>query len=317
MIGIRHFWRSLLRFTGVSEAKTGVRPIDSVGALGVPERLMSQSDQPSRHRSTTWTGLAASVFGFAGLVIAFAGFGQAEEADGAQKEKVSPGLTVRAKSPSDAEREALELSLEQAMWTALAFENAAQLRAILKRGADPNQREQLSEMTPLMAAETAALTNVLLEAGADPNQKDRIGQTALHHAVRAREAASIVRLLGQAGADINVRARDSGECTPLLCAVEHYTETKERKETATAIRILTHLGADLNAPDATGRTPLAIAASRNQPQLIHLLVELGADPQRPADNGRTPLELAHEADARDAIKALADASRGPKKRSAN
>jgi len=209
------------------------------------------------------------------------------------------------KSAPNGEQSALELSLEQAMWTALAFEDADKLRELLKRGADPNKPEQLSQMTPLMAAETAELVKILLQAGADPNQRDRIGRTALHHAVKMREAGSIVRLLGKAGADVNARAKDIGECTPLLTAVEHYFEDKDREETAVAIRILIHLGADVDAADSSGRTALARAAEANQADLVRLLIELGADPKRRLVDGKTPLDYARDANAKEAIQALA------------
>ncbi len=226
-------------------------------------------------------------------------------------------VSVRAKSSPKIVPQApsgtLEMSREQAMWTALAFEDVDKLRAILQQGANPNTAEELSQMTPLMACETAAIAKVLLEFGADPNLRDRTGRTALHHAVKMREAASVVQLLVRAGADVNARARDIGESTPLLSAVEHYLEDKDHTETELVIRILVHLGADINAADSGGRTALAIAAAHNQPDLIRLLVELGADPQRKMVNGRTPLDYAEEAKAQDAIQALASAtSRQPR-----
>ncbi len=199
----------------------------------------------------------------------------------------------------------LEMSVEQALWTALAFEDVPKLKELLKYGADPNKPEKLSLMTPIMAAETETMAKILLEAGANPNLRDRTGRTALHHAVKMREAGSLVRLLGQAGADVNARAnKDFSAETPLLSAIENYLEDKNRSETALAIRILIHLGADLDAADLSGRTPLAVAAANNQPALIRLLMELGADPARRMVNGRTPLDYAREANAEDAIKAL-------------
>lgn len=217
-------------------------------------------------------------------------------------------LAARVQPQSEGDRAALEMSIQEAMWTALAFEDAAKVQDLLQRGAAPNKPETLSQMTPLMAAETAALTKILLDAGADPDQRDRLGRTALHHAIKAREAASIVRVLGQAGADINARAADIGECTPLHVAVEHYIEVEDRKEVALAMRILVHLGADIDATDAGGRSVLAIAAKQNQPDLIRLLIELGADPSRKLGDGRTPVDYAREANAKDALKALSDGS---------
>ena len=219
------------------------------------------------------------------------------------------GVSVRAKSqpkaPPPTPANTLEMSREQAMWTALAFEDGDKLADILKQGANPNTAEELSQMTPLMACETAAIAKILLDAGADPNLRDRTGRTALHHAVKMREAASVVQLLVRAGADVNARARDIGESTPLLSAVEHYLDAKDRKETALVIRILVHLGAEIDAADSGGRTALAVAAAHNQAELIRLLVELGADPARRMVNGRTPLDYAVDAHAQDAIQALA------------
>ena len=163
-------------------------------------------------------------------------------------------------------------------------------------------------MTPLMAAETLQIAKILVDAGANPKLCDRTGRTALHHAVKMREAASVVQFLARLGADVNARAKDAGQTTPLLSAVDHYLEEKDRPETSTVIRILVHLGADINAADAKGDTALAIAAANNQAELIRLLIELGADPARRMGNGRTPLDYARDAHAHDAMQALASAS---------
>jgi ankyrin repeat protein len=205
-----------------------------------------------------------------------------------------------SKSASDA----VELSQDQAIWTALAFEDNEQLRQLLKRGADPNKPEALSLMTPLMAAETLPLAWSLLEAGADPRVRDRTGYTALHHATKLREAASILPLLVRAGGDINARSDEPEVITPLFCAVENYFESPDSKEAALVVRVLVRLGADLNATDSKGATVLALAASRNKPDLIKLLVELGADPTKRLPDGRTPLDYAKEANATDAVQLL-------------
>jgi len=203
--------------------------------------------------------------------------------------------------------EQLELSREQAMWTALAFEDTAKLASLLKQGVDPNKPEERSQMTPLMAAETLPIAKILIEAGADPGLRDRAGRTALHHAAKMREGASIVELLVRMGADVNTRSNDGGQGTPLLCAVENYLEIQDRQEAALIIRVLVHLGADINFADARGNTALVLAATHNQPDLIRLLLELGADASRPVVGGRTPLDFAREANAIEAIQALASA----------
>jgi ankyrin repeat protein len=223
-----------------------------------------------------------------------------------------PSVTTRAKTKPAAAAESLELSLDQAMWTAIAFEDAAQLASLLQRGADPNKPEKLSQMTPLMTVETAELVKILLESGAKPDLRDLTGRGALHHAVRMREGPEIVRMLVRAGAPVDSRVEDMSDCTPLMLAAEYYIEERDRRTITLVIRALVALGADVDAVDNGGRNALAIAAAQNQVDLIQLLLELGADPKRKLGNGRTPLDFAIDAKAQDAVRALAAApSRSP------
>lgn len=204
----------------------------------------------------------------------------------------------------------LELSMDQALWAAIAFEDANQVRELLKGGANANVLEGLSQMTPLMAAETFPIASILIQNGANPNARDRNGRTPLHYAVLMRDAATIVPLLVRAGADVNARTGDAGRDTPLIAAVEKYAgdQNRDTAMSASIIRALVHLGADVNATDARGETSLAIAARENKPELIRLLIELGADPAKRLGNGRTPMDYAREVNAQDAIRALAVAA---------
>lgn len=201
--------------------------------------------------------------------------------------------------------DALELSKDQVLWTALAFEDVEQLRQLLKRGANPNKPEELSMMTPLMAAETFPITWALLEAGADPLARDRAGRTVLHYAVKMRDAPDIIELLARTGADINAKSEGSGNVTPLFYAVERYIEDPDKATSILILRMLIQKGADIDAIDNSGATVVARAAAQNQPELIKLLVELGADASKRLGNGRTPLDYAREANAREAIQLLA------------
>ena len=215
--------------------------------------------------------------------------------------------SVAAKAAPDT----LEMSQDQAVWTALAFEDNEQLRQLLKKGANPNKPEELSQITPLMAAETLQLAWTLIEAGADARARDRTGRTAMHHAVKLREAVQILPLLVRAGGDVNSRAEEPGMITPLFCAVENYLESPDKDNATLVVRILARLGADMNATDSKGATVLAIAAAHNKPELIKLLVELGADPAKRLSNGRTPLDYAREANALDAISLLDGLAKTP------
>jgi len=51
-------------------------------------------------------------------------------------------------------------------------------------------------------------------------------------------------------------------------------------------------GADVNARNSKGVTPLMIAAANNNPPLIGLLLQAGADPDLATPDGRTALDIA-------------------------
>ena len=210
-------------------------------------------------------------------------------------DKVTPNMAT----------DALELSQDQALWTALAFEDVEQIRQLLKRGASANKPEELSMMTPLMAAETFPIAWALLEAGADPLARDRIGRTVLHHAVKMRDAPEIIELITRAGAELNAKSEGNGGATPLFSALERYIEDPNKPLAVSILRLLVQKGADINAVDSSGATVVARAAAQNQPELIKVLVELGADASKRLGNGRTPLDYARAANAKDAIQLLA------------
>ena len=68
------------------------------------------------------------------------------------------------------------------------------------------------------------------------------------------------------------------------------------------LKILIVLGADVNARNTNGTTPLMLAAARNQnPAVIETLIESGADVNARDQNGRTPLMWAKKYNKNNAI----------------
>lgn len=70
------------------------------------------------------------------------------------------------------------------------------------------------------------------------------------------------------------------------------------------VKFLVEKGADVNAPDPQGWTPLQNAARQRKDGMIKTLIELGADPNRAVDDGTTPLVAAAMRDHVPSVKAL-------------
>lgn len=142
---------------------------------------------------------------------------------------------------------------------------------------------------------------LLVRLGADVDARDRKGRTPLHEAVgRLDPRVGIIRALVQAGADVN--ARDEEGQTPLHLAVlmgSLFPETEavladqgetERGAFLKAIATLVYLGANVNARDASGMTPLHwAAASSSNAEIVKVLGYLGADVNARDGRGWTSL----------------------------
>jgi ankyrin repeat protein len=147
-------------------------------------------------------------------------------------------------------------------WAAYTLDIPA-MRLLLKYGADPN-------------IPTAKVPERYEEGGPDPNAPDRSGMPPIPWsgpAVYPIHAASGAGYgLGFAG---NTHRHVPDGWVP---AVKFLVE---------------ELGADVNARDHNGYTPLHHAASRGDNELIRYLVSKGADPKAVARSGQTTVDMAN------------------------
>jgi ankyrin repeat protein len=140
--------------------------------------------------------------------------------------------------------------------------------------------------------EAAALgdeTQVRLLLAADPRlvqESSGDGWTALHLAA-AFGTPGAVSLLMAAGAKVDAVSANPQKNQPLHAALA-------LGKNAESIRILLESGAQPNATQAGGFTPIFSAATANRRDLAELLVRFAADPHRKSDQGKTPADFARQ-----------------------
>jgi len=145
--------------------------------------------------------------------------------------------------------------------------------------------------TPLFAAAAggnAGMTRLLLDHRADPKARGNWGDTALHRAAAEGES-EVAKLLLARGAEVDARTK-SGE-TPLHWAITNHGQrhfwlwshpdslgTERKVDSNSAVGFLLSHGANPNARDKDGFTPLHWAAAKGHTRLAELLLRNGADP---------------------------------------
>jgi uncharacterized protein len=161
---------------------------------------------------------------------------------------------------------------------------------LLARGAQVNaQTDEGTALMDAVASGNAETVKLLLAAGADVKAKHRLGDQALmiaarrHVAETAEVGAQILQLLLANGAEVN--ARGYWGTTALMGA-----------NTPAKVDLLVAKGAPVEAKNDEGETALLMAAERADIDVVSALLQHGADVNAPDKKGDTPLlrALAYE-----------------------
>ena len=132
--------------------------------------------------------------------------------------------------------------------------------------------------------EAMRAASLLRDMGADPNIEDSHGNLPVHYASACADYAQT--LLAVRPTDID--AVNLGGETALHWAQES-RDQRNVDEDVPVSQWLVENGADINARDKHGRTPLLWALMNRNIAGMKILLQLGADPNCADDYGRTPL----------------------------
>ena len=136
----------------------------------------------------------------------------------------------------------------------------------------------------------ASSLRAVLSAGVDVNAKDEYGYTALHAAAEAdwrEDNDGRMLILLENGADLRARAYDEQRTPLMLAAAEGFASQLQR---------LVEWGAEVDAQDSMGLTPLMLAVDQSlEPEKkVNALLEAGADVSFRDHQGMSALDLAQQ-----------------------
>lgn len=203
---------------------------------------------------------------------------------------------------------------EAPLFVALCFGHRDIAELLIRRGASISSKAQ-EGTTILHVAAGAGFPDIvqsLIAKGANPNARAGGGATPLHFAAICGSVEA-AKLLIRAGAKVNTDDPHDHRETPLHWAVDvrsyrprmtggvvygeplimlHHSKIENPGASRAMVDFLIGMGANVNARDELGRTPLLQCASNGYPQAAVALLDHGASIEAADMGGVTPLRMA-------------------------
>jgi ankyrin repeat protein len=182
---------------------------------------------------------------------------------------------------------------------AASMGQSLRIQSLIEKGEDVNWKDSkgFSVLHAAVNGGFADCVEILVNKGnANVNISDRDGTTPLHIACTLNHSG-LVRFLIQKGAKVNVSDKNG---FPLHNACEGSVSggvdgisliNVQGDPLGTANELLQN-GADVNAKNKSGRTPLHIAAQKGNTELVRLLLASGANKTAKDNLGMTPYDFA-------------------------
>jgi hypothetical protein len=143
----------------------------------------------------------------------------------------------------------LDDALVRAVWKV----DAAEVRRLLRQGANPNHRDRQYHHAMISSAlNSGATLKVLLQAGANPNTRTPDGEFGLIHAAAA-SYHDVVQILLRYGAEVNVV--DANGQTALMAAAQ-------AADSPAVVRTLLEAGARVSPKNPRGQSAIDITRKR-------------------------------------------------------
>lgn len=165
--------------------------------------------------------------------------------------------------------------------------------------------ERKGELSIFEAAAVGDVARVKQHLDADPSLVSAYAPDGFHPLGLAAffRRPEVVELLLARGADVRAASKNPMQVTALHSAVADGGHPG-------IARMLVRAGADVNARQRHGWTPLHGAADSGDRETVELLLANGADPDATHQEGKTALDLAREKGHTDVVSILEERSRG-------